>query len=229
MRRRNAVSYLRVSGRGQIDRHGFTRQREAVRKYAEANRIRVVGEFQDRGVSGKHELADRKGLASLLDRVTHNGVSLVLVESADRVARKLTTQETILSQFREEGIHVLDCAGNDLTNDEDPTRVLIRQVLGAVAQFDRHVTVLKLRAARERVKREKGRCEGRLPFGAYEGEEETLQLIRRLRRKPRNQRKKRRSWRMIAEELNQKGIPTRMGKEWRPATLMRIAQRNRIP
>lgn len=50
--------------------------------------------------------------------------------------------------------------------DDDPTRTLIRQVLGAIAQFEKSVIVLKLRAARERVRKSKGRCEGRKPFGA---------------------------------------------------------------
>jgi len=225
---RKAISYVRVSGRGQIGKGGFDRQRDAIAEFAESKRLNLVGEFQDRGVSGKHELADREGLASLLDRVTHNGVRIVLVESADRLARKLATQETILEQFRSAEITVFDSSGNDLTNDSDPTRILIRQVLGAVAQFDRHVTVLKLRAARERVKAIKGRCEGRKPFGFYEGEPEVLREIRRLRRKPRGRDKRRMSWQRIANELNRKGIPSRMGGAWKAATLLLIARRNRI-
>ncbi|MFC1573469.1 recombinase family protein, partial [Candidatus Eisenbacteria bacterium] len=145
-----------------------------------------------------------------------------------RLARKLATQETILEQFRSAKITVYDSSGNDLTNDEDPTRVLIRQVLGAVAQFDRHVTVLKLRAARERVKAKRGVCEGRKPFGFYEGESEVLREIRRLRRKPRGKNKRRMSWDRIAKELNRRGVPTRMGREWNPGTLLPIANRNRI-
>jgi len=54
--------------------------------------------------------------------------------------------------------------------DDDPTRVLIRQVLGAVAQFEKSVIVAKLRAARVRKRRETGRCEGRKPFGTRPGE-----------------------------------------------------------
>jgi DNA invertase Pin-like site-specific DNA recombinase len=47
--------------------------------------------------------------------------------------------------------------------------VLIRQVLGAVAQFEKAVIVSKLKAARMRKKRAEGRCEGRKPFGAKPG------------------------------------------------------------
>jgi DNA invertase Pin-like site-specific DNA recombinase len=45
--------------------------------------------------------------------------------------------------------------------DETPTAVLIRQVLSAVAQFEKQALVAKLRKARERKKAETGKCGGR--------------------------------------------------------------------
>src|SRR5262249_8964603 len=45
------------------------------------------------------------------------------------------------------------------------TRVLIRQVLAAVAQFEKTCIVAKLRDARDRIRNKTGRCEGPLPFG----------------------------------------------------------------
>ena len=71
------VLYLRVSGRGQVGGHGFTRQREAITKYAKLHGYEVVGEFKDAGVSGTTELADRVGLAALLDHLQSNGVRTV--------------------------------------------------------------------------------------------------------------------------------------------------------
>jgi len=40
----------------------------------------------------------------------------------------------------------------------------VRQVLGAVAQLDKAMTVAKLRGARERKRRENGWCEGGSPL-----------------------------------------------------------------
>jgi hypothetical protein len=37
----------------------------------------------------------------------------------------------------------------------------VRQVLGAISEFDKAMTVAKLRGARERKRREAGKCEGR--------------------------------------------------------------------
>jgi len=39
----------------------------------------------------------------------------------------------------------------DPSSDNDPTRRLIRQVLGAVSQFEKRVIVLKLRTSRREV------------------------------------------------------------------------------
>ena len=202
-----ALSYLRVSGKGQVGGHGFDRQRASIRRYAEAHSINIVGEYRDEGVSGTKELADRKGLASLLDMLESNGLNLVLVECADRLARDLLVGEVILGQFRDLGVKVVATnSGTDLTAaDDDPTRVLIRQVLGAVSQFDKSVTVLKLRAARRRVRRRNGRCEGRKPYGTRPGEHRVVQRILELRRKPRGE--NRLSVAKIADILNRCGSP----------------------
>lgn len=220
-----ALSYLRVSGRGQIDGDGFPRQRQAVERYAKAAGLTIEEEYRDEGVSGTKEMDNRPGLASLLDRIESNGVRIVLVERADRLARDLMVSEVILGQFRDLGVQVIEAeGGTDLTaGDNDPTRVLIRQVLGAVSQFEKSVIVLKLRAARERVRRRQGRCEGRKPYGTRPGEAKALERLFQLRRKPRLG--ERLSLARIAEAMNQEGWPTRTGKPWRASTVDSILRR----
>jgi hypothetical protein len=44
--------------------------------------------------------------------------------------------------------------------DDTPTATFVRQVLGAVAQLDKAMTIANLRGARERKRREAGWCEG---------------------------------------------------------------------
>jgi hypothetical protein len=43
----------------------------------------------------------------------------------------------------------------------DPSRVLMRQVFGAIAQYKKAMIVAKLRGVRYRTKLKEGRCEGR--------------------------------------------------------------------
>ena len=120
-----AVSYLRVSGKGQVSGGGFDRQRETIESYAKKNKIQIKDEYKEEGVSGTKELENRTALASLLDRVESNGIKLVLVEKADRLARDLMISEVILSQFRDAGVSVVSADnGTDLTagDSNDPTR-----------------------------------------------------------------------------------------------------------
>jgi DNA invertase Pin-like site-specific DNA recombinase len=220
-----AVSYLRVSGKGQIDGDGFPRQREAIQRYAKSHRMTIVDEFTDGGVSGKNELEDRPGLGLLIFRIEQNGVRVVLVETAMRLARDLMVGEIILDRFRKLGVKVIEVAGgNDLTvGDDNPTSRLIRQILGAVAEFEKSVLVGKLRAARQRQRLKHGRCEGRKPFGTFPGEAEVVERIKDMRRKPRKG--ERLSFAAIAEQLNEEGVPTRSGKPWRPSTVGNILGR----
>lgn len=221
-----AVSYLRVSGKGQLEGDGFARQRDAIERYSKAAKLDLVGEYRDEGVSGTKELDDRGGLAELLARVKSNGVRVVLVERADRLARDLVVGELILNEFRAAGVKVIAVdSGNDMAAaDDDPTRVLIRQVLGAVSQFEKSVIVSKLKAARIRKRRSEGRCEGRKPFGHYDGEADIVARIRSLRRKPRGG--ERLSFEGIANALNADAVPTRTGKPWAAGTIRGILSRD---
>jgi len=222
-----AFTYLRVSGKGQIDGDGFPRQRDAVQKYAKAHKIEIVAEYRDEGVSGTKDHFDRPGLTDLFVAIKANGVRLVLVERSDRLARDLMVGEIILSEFRSLGVQVVAAdSDTDLTvEDGDPTRTLMRQMLGAIAQWEKSVIVQKLRASRVRIRRDRGRCEGRKPYGANPVEKETIDKMRRWRQKGE-------SYEAIAEALNKAGIlprtTLRAGKQtkWHGAAVQRILNRD---
>ena len=218
-----AVSYLRVSGKGQVEGDGFERQRAAIARFCKSAKYELVEEFRDEGVSGTKELERRPGLAALLDRIESNGVKVVVVERADRLARDLMVSEVILSQFAKAGAQVLTADGAELSSAaDDPTRTLIRQVLSAVAQFDKSVTVLKLRAARERLRRKGNRVEGRKPYGFRPDEQKILEHMRELRARPRGERL---SYDAIASQLNTEGHTTRYGKPWTRAGVFQVLSR----
>jgi len=216
-----AVTYLRVSSAGQVEGDGFPRQREAVEAYAARNDIQIVGEFQDAGVSGTTEHADREGFSALLARIAGNCVRLVLVERSDRLARDLLVQETLLNSLIKLGVRVVDVSsGMDLTDESDPSRRLIRQLLGAVAEHDKACLVAKLRKARERQRMNTGRCEGRKPYGTRVGEDRGVERIQTLVSEGL-------SVRAISDQLNAEGIPSRGGKAWSFGSVARVAKRLR--
>ena len=45
----------------------------------------------------------------------------------------------------------------------------MRQIFGAIAEYEKTMIVIKLRGARQRKKARTGRCEGRKPYGHYPG------------------------------------------------------------
>jgi DNA invertase Pin-like site-specific DNA recombinase len=150
-------------------------------------------------------------------------LKVVIIERADRLARDLMVSEVILDQLARAGAHVLTADGADLTTAaDDPTRTLIRQVLSAVAQFDKGVTVLKLRAARQRIRSRRGRCEGRKPYGFREDEKALIEHMKQLRRKPMGARL---SFDRIAEQLNAEGHTTRYGRPWTRAAVHVVLSR----
>ena len=219
-----AFAYLRCSGQGQIEGDTWDRQLTAIRNFAAVHHFKIVAEYRDEGVPGKTELENRPGLAACLERVENNGVKVVIIEIADRLARDSVISEVIIRQFQKAGCRVISASGNvDLTagDDSNPTAKMIRQVLAVVAEFDRCVTVLKLRAARERQRAKNGRCEGRKPFGFKIGEESTVTMILTMADQ---------GWDSdeIARGLNLNHIPTRMGKRWHAGTVSKILKRQEI-
>ena len=109
-----------------------------------------------------------------------NGVRTVLIERLDRLARDLMIQEHIIQDLQRRGIALVSVAEPDLCSD-DPTRKLMRQIMGAIAEYDKAMVVLKLRGARQRAKAKTGRCEGAKPYGTKAGESDVLDRMRTLR------------------------------------------------
>src|SRR5438270_14067847 len=133
---KKAFGYVRVSSAGQSaeDRDGIPRQKEAIRKFAAANDIKIVQWFED-SVSGKKDLDNRPALQGLLTALHGNGVKLVLVEKLDRLARDLMIQESILADLQRNGFQLVSAVEPDLCQD-DPTRKLMRQILGAFSEYE---------------------------------------------------------------------------------------------
>jgi DNA invertase Pin-like site-specific DNA recombinase len=214
-----AVTYLRVSGTSQIEGDGFPRQREVCAAYAAANGIEIAGEYRDEACSGCTDADAREAFGAMVERIAGNGVRLVLVERADRLARDLIVSETLLATLRKLGVRVVEaCSGIELTDASDPSRILVRQVLGAVAEFNRREIVGKLAKARKRIREAEGRCEGRKPFGWREGESAGLNRLLTLVRI------ERRSFRAAAATLNAEGVPTRSGKPWQAGSVASVAK-----
>jgi DNA invertase Pin-like site-specific DNA recombinase len=99
--------------------------------------------------------------------------------------------------------------------DDTPTAELVRQVLGAISEFDKTMTVAKLRGARERKRRDAGKCERRKSHA--ELNPALVATAKRLRR----QRPKggRMSLRAISAELAARGFMNERGRPFAAASV----------
>jgi len=184
------------------------RQREAVQRFAAANGYEIVSEYFDAGVSGADPIEGRPGFAAMLAHLEGNGVKAVLVENAARFARDLAIQIAGHDLMRARGYTLIPVDAPDYFTDETPTAVMVRQILGAVSEFEKASLVHKLRGARERVRGRRGKCEGRKSHA--ETNPETVALAKRLRRQnPKTHR--RMSYRKVAKELARQGHLSAVG------------------
>jgi DNA invertase Pin-like site-specific DNA recombinase len=195
-----ALAYLRTSSATNIgaDKDSEKRQREAIQAFAKRAGFEIVHEFYDAAVSGADAIETRPGFATMLEHIAGNGVRTILVETANRFARDLIVQETGHKMLKRRGIEIIAADSPNAFVDDTPTITFVRQVLGAVAQLDKAMTVAKLHGARERKRREDGWCEGGAPL--HVRYPEAVRTAKRLHR-ANPVTGKRRSLRKISAEL----------------------------
>jgi DNA invertase Pin-like site-specific DNA recombinase len=218
---KSAVAYFRTSSAANVgdDKDSLKRQRDAVLKYAKNHKLAVVREFYDPAVSGADPIQDRPGFGELLQYITGNGARIVLVENASRFARDLAVQIAGHDLLKDRGIELMPVDAPDHFTDETPTAVMVRQILGAVSEFEKASLVQKLRQARERKRMTTGRCEGRKPVPPA-----IVKEAKRLRRKsPRTGKKL--SLRRIADKLAEMGYVGPSGTVYGAESVKRMIAR----
>jgi DNA invertase Pin-like site-specific DNA recombinase len=219
-----AVAYLRTSSAANVgaDKDSERRQRAAIKGFAKANGYEIETEFYDAAVSGADPVTERPGFLAMLQRIAGNGVRVILVESPDRFARDLAVQLAGHDMLKGLGIDLIPASAPDFFTEDTPTAVLVRRVLGAIAQFEKASLVAKLRAARERKRARDGKCEGRRSH--REMNPELVALAKRLhRRNPKTG--QRLSLRAIAAELASQGLVNMHGRPYAAASIQAMVQR----
>jgi DNA invertase Pin-like site-specific DNA recombinase len=189
------------------------RQRAAITAFAKAQHYRIVDEFYDAAVSGADPVTERPGFKTMLDRIAGNGVRVVLVESPDRFARDLAVQLTGHDYLRSLGVELVPTSAPDFFTTDTPTAVLVRQVLGAISQFEKASLVAKLRAARERKREAGGRGSGRFTYAMKVPQ--VVALVRELHRE-------RQSLRQISKTLAAHGHLTGGGRPYTATAVQKM-------
>jgi hypothetical protein len=85
-------------------------------------------------------------------------VRTILIESPDRFALDLAVQLAGHDHLKRLGVALVPTSAPDHFTEDTPTAILVRQVLGAIAQFDKDTTVPALAAAVRVGERAASRC-----------------------------------------------------------------------
>lgn len=216
-----AVAYLRTSSASNVgsDKDSDKRQRAAIEAFAKANGYTIAPEdwFYDAAVKGSDPVTSRPGFSLMLDRIAGNGVRTVLVESPDRFARDLAVQLAGHDFLKKMGVTLIPATAPDHFAEDTPTAVLVRQVLGAIAQFEKAALVARMKAARDRKVAQGIKCGGRP--GHLELRPDVVALAKALRRKTKAGV---RSLREISAELAARGFLNRNGRPFSAPSVMNM-------
>ena len=212
-KRVEAIAYMRTSSATNVGegKDSEARQRKAIESYAKSAGVVIIEWFYDAAVSGADPIETRPGFTAALARIAGNGVRTIIVETTNRFARDLMVQEVGFAMLRDLGITLIAADSPSSFLDDGPTSKLIRQILGAVSEFDKAMTVAKLKGARDRVRRQRGKCEGRKSYSEREGGAELVAMARQLHTNPHGRSP---SLRTVAAALAAQGFVTPTGRQY---------------
>ena len=219
------AGYIRVSTVGQAEHgHGLDNQEEAIHDFCQAQGFELVRIYREEGVSGGNGIEGREALPHLLKDLEDGAFQGVVIVRLDRLARDLLLQEYLIGEVRKLGAKLLSIAEPDLCSD-DSTRTLIRQILGAVSEYEKKLIVARLAGGRRRKVRQGGYPGGWVPMGyRVEGEgreasvvahEAETEIVRRIFEDYAGGK----TMREIAADLDGDAVPTRRGGKWAAATV----------
>lgn len=221
-----AVLYARVSTEEQASKdNSIPAQVQAIKRFALANSIEIVGEFLDEGKSAR--TTDRPQFQQMISNAKRKDkdFSIILVHKTDRFARNRSDSVIYKSLLKKEcGVDVISITENF---DDSPTGKLLEGMMEVIAEFH------SLNLAQEvmkgmKQKAGKGSYVGRTPFGyslnetnkkldIVPEEAKIVQLIFEMYSQGN-------SFATITQTLNAADVRTRDGCLWDASSIKRIVK-----
>ena len=216
------VIYMRTSSltNSGDDKDSSQRQSKICLDYCQNNKLQVCQVFYDEGVSGKISILKRKQFKQLYLYCLENDIKTVVFESISRFSRDSFELETGYRKLKSDGFELVSVT--DGSFEDNRISKLNRQILSAIAEYQREEIVFNLSVSRERKKQQnkkqnyttldgKGKCEGRK--SKKERQPKLVALVKKLRR--RNWKtKKQMSLRKISQHLFELGYTNERGKPY---------------
>ena len=156
-----AIIYLRCSTQKQAQaENGLEAQKADCLAYADRMGLEVAGVFVDASVSGGAEVSERPALLDALGSLKKG--SVLLVAKRDRIARDVLINAVIEKMVSDKKSSIVSADGAG--NGNDPAAELMRNMLAAMAAYEKALAGMRTKAALRAMK-EAGKVYGKIPYG----------------------------------------------------------------
>jgi len=144
---RRATGLIRVSTAHQAESGlGLAAQEASIRSWCAENDVALVALHSEAGVSGRRDLDQREGLITAIADARSNNSDIFVVAKMDRLSRDPLVSLTVEKMLCRSGVRVVSTSGEG-TDSDDPSAVLMRRVMAAVAECEASMNSLRTSAA----------------------------------------------------------------------------------
>jgi len=223
---KQAIGYVRVSTEQQASEGvSLEAQRAKIEYWCKANGYELVNVYVDAGISGK-SMDKRPGLLDALKSLK-KGMALVSY-SLSRLARSTKDALSIGEAVAKKKADMVS-----LTEQIDTTTAagkMMFQMLSVLAEFERNLVAERTTNALQHKKRTGQKYTNQTPYGfeAIEGRLVQVQQEAEIVAEIQASRTGGNTLQFIADDLNGRGIPTKTGKSWAPATIHLLLKRSSL-
>ena len=223
---KQAIGYIRVSTEKQANEGVSLEAQEArIVSWCKTNDYELVKVYVDAGISGKR-MDTRKELLAALSSLK-KGMALVSY-SLSRLARSTKDALAIGEAVAKKKADMVS-----LTEQIDTTTAagkMMFQMLSVLAEFERNLVAERTTNALQHKKRTGQKYTNQTPYGfeAIEGRLVQVQQEAEIVAEIQASRSSGNTLQSIADTLNGRGIPTKTGKQWAPATIHLLLKRSSL-
>lgn len=153
------VAYVRVSTEKQLDGNGPEQQRMSICAWAAMNGCQI-DDWVYEDESGMVE--DREAIVRLLEQASKGRLQRLVFDRVDRLGRRLAISESLFDKFTTAGVDMI-CVQQKFENNS--AGILMRQIMGALAEYSRSEWLKRMRACRIAVDQRGHYSGGKMPYG----------------------------------------------------------------
>jgi DNA invertase Pin-like site-specific DNA recombinase len=209
----NVIGYVRASTNEQ--HIGPEAQKESIKKWCDDNDARLIGIFEDLGISGGAPLNKRPGLLDAIEQIKKTKGCIFLIAKRDRLARDVILSAMIerLVDREKSKIISIDGAGNGA----GPEAQLMRRMIDAFAEYERSIIKARTSSAMQTMRKKHLYTGGSVRYGYRTGtdgrlspvksEQNTIERAREIYSKVQ-------TLKGTADILNKEGFRSRTGKNF---------------